>query len=144
MIDDARRGVAWAVGNLRNVEACGEYVWVLDDDDLCSWPSLVAELKEIAAEHDWPDVIMVRALHERFGLLPSNDNWEQAPVLGNVGTSCYIVRRDVWNAHRAAWVDRYDGDFYWIDHLWHTPGLRWHWHNEIAAYYPQQSLGEAE
>jgi hypothetical protein len=144
IVDDERRGVAWAVGNLRTVEATGDYVWVLDDDDICSWPQLVDDLKRTAEEADWPDVIMVRALHERYGLLPSDDHWEQPPVLGNIGTSCYVVRREVWNAHRAAWVERYDGDFYFVEHLWQQPGLRWYWLNVIAAYYPQQSIGAAE
>jgi len=33
LIDAERKGVAWAVGNLSTVEATGEYVWILDDDD---------------------------------------------------------------------------------------------------------------
>ena len=144
VIDDAAHGVAWAVGNLATVEAQGEYVWVLDDDDVCARATLVAELKTIAYMERWPDVIMVRARHEKFGLLPDNGNWEQRPVLGNVGTSCYIVRGDVWNAHRQAWQARYDGDFWWIDHLWQQPGLRWYWHDVTAAWYPQQSIGAPE
>jgi len=144
VIDDAARGVAWAVGNLGTVVATGDYVWVLDDDDVCARATLVAELKTIAHMERWPDVIMVRALHEKFGMLPSDGNWEAAPVRGNVGTSCYVVRRDVWNAHRMAWLERYDGDFWWIDHLWHEPGLRWYWHDVLAAWYPQQSVGAGE
>lgn len=144
VIDDAARGVAWAVANLSTVEAVGDYVWALDDDDVCARPELVAELRTIAQTADWPDVIMVRAYHEKFGLLPNNENWQRRPLLGNVGTSCYIVRRDVWNAYRMAWLERYDGDFWWIDHLWNQPGLRWYWYDVTAAYYPQQSIGAGE
>lgn len=143
VVDDAARGVAWAVGNLATVVASGEYVWVLDDDDVCARATLVAELKTIAYV-ERPHVIMVRAFHERFGLLPSDANWEQAPVRGNVGTSCYMVRADLWNRTHDLWVRRYDGDFVFIDALWRMSGLRWYWHDVTAAWYPQQSVGAPE
>lgn len=144
VVDREARGVAWAVGNLSTVQVSADYVWVLDDDDMCCRPSLLGELRKIALQERCPSVIMVRAFHERFGMLPSDGNWQERPVLGNVGTSCFIVRGDVWNAHRAAWQARYDGDFWWIDHLWQQPGLRWYWHDVTAAWYPQQGLGEPE
>lgn len=142
VVDDKERGVAWAVGNLATVEATGEYVWVLDDDDLCCRPTLVAELKDIT-ERIAPDVIMVKAYHAKFGMLPSRANWTSRPVLGNVGTSCYIVRRDVWNAHHDAWTERYDGDYWFIDALWNAK-CSVYWHPVTAAYYPQQSIGAGE
>lgn len=142
IVDHERRGVAWAVGNLANVEATGEWVWVLDDDDLCCHPTLIRELKEIDAAM-MPDVIMVRALHEAFGMLPGGANWGQAPVLGNIGTSCYIVRRYIWNLYRSRWLERYDGDYWWIHHLW-SQGCEFYWHDVIAAHYPQQSTGVPE
>lgn len=142
LVDDNERGVAWAVGNLATVEATGDYVWVLDDDDLCCRPTLVAELKDIT-ERIQPDVIMVKAYHAKFGMLPSMANWTSRPVLGNIGTSCYIVRRDVWNAHHDAWTERYDGDFWFIDHLWDAQ-CSFYWHPVTAAYYPQQSIGAGE
>jgi glycosyltransferase involved in cell wall biosynthesis len=144
VVDDQARGVAWAVGNLATVQISGEYSWVLDDDDLCCRPSFLGELRTIAATENWPDVIMVRAFHERFGLLPDNTHWQERPVCGQVGTSCYIVRGEVWNAHRAAWQARYEGDYLWIDYLWQQPGLRWYWHDVTAAWYPQQSQGAPE
>lgn len=142
VMDAQARGVAWAVANLATIEATGEYVWVLDDDDLCCRPTLIAELKAITKDIQ-PDVIMVRAYHGNFGKLPSDANWQQRPVLANVGTSCYIVRSDVWNAHRNAWVERYDGDFWFIDHLWDAE-CSFYWHDYTAAYYPQRLIGAAE
>lgn len=142
VVDHERRGVAWAVGNLANVEATGEYVWVLDDDDLCSRSTLIAELKDIVTELQ-PDVIMVRALHEEFGMLPDQRNWRRQPVLGNIGTSCYIVRREIWNKYRSRWDARYDGDYWFIQSLWDQE-CEFYWHDVIAAHYPQQSIGAPE
>lgn len=142
VMDDNERGVAWAVGNLATIEATGEYVWVLDDDDLCCRPTLIAELKAIT-DLIRPDVIMVRAHHGKFGTMPNDANWLNRPELGNVGTSCYIVRRDVWNGHHDAWTERYDGDFWFIDALWNLQ-CSFYWHDHTAAYYPQQSIGAPE
>ena len=145
VVDDQQRGVAWAVGNLRNVEATGEWVWVLDDDDVCVDVGLIGELRAaVALCANPPDVVMVKALHSKYGMLPSSGNWMRAPVCGNIGTSCYIVRRDVWNATHDAWVEKYAGDFEYIRHLWETPGLVFRWLDTVAAWYPQQSLGAGE
>lgn len=142
VVDAQARGCAWACANLATVEAVGDYVWVLDDDDLCCRNTLVAELRSILDQETLaPDVIMVRAYHGKFGTLPSDATWLREPVCGKVGTSCYIIRRDVWNATHHLWREVYEADFWYIYDLWHMPGLRWYWHDHTAAYYPQQSIG---
>lgn len=142
IVDDQARGVAWANRNLSTIEATGEWVWVLDDDDICCRSSLVQEIKQIAANFQ-PDVIMCRTYHAKFGWLPSQANWLQRPVLGNCGTGNVIVRRDIWNAHRYGWTEEYAGDFAFIDRLW-LADLRWYWHEPTIMYYPQQSMGRPE
>lgn len=141
--DTHARGVAWAVGNLAHHIATGEYVIVIDDDDLLVRRTLVAELKQIVAEHD-PDVIMLRASHVVFGVLPRNGNWGHEPQLGDVGTSNYVIRGATWNAYHSIWQAKYEGDWMYINQLWHTPGLRWYWHDVVAVHYPQRSNGAAE
>lgn len=143
IVDEVGRGVAWANGNLRNIIATGEYVWVLDDDDRCMRDTLVAEIKEIAAREQ-PDVIVMRAHHAVFGLLPNKEHWQRAPVCGQIGWSCVAVRGEIWNAHRQAHDESYAGDYVFIRHLWDTPGLKWYWHEYTAAFYPVQSRGAAE
>ena len=142
VLDDQTRGSSWANRNLATVEATGNYVWVLDDDDRCCRPQLIVELKEIA-HMGHPDVIMVRASHAVHGTLPNDANWRHAPVLANVGWSCYIVRAGAWEAHRDKIVESYDADFWWIDALWNAR-CSFYWHDVIAADYPQQSIGVPE
>lgn len=141
--DDEGRGVAWAVGNLAQHVAGGDYVFVLDDDDVLVRRTLVAELKQIVAEHD-PDVIMLRASHVDFGVLPHNGSWGREPQLGDVGTSCYVIRAATWDTYRGLWRPSYDGDWSYIFQLWNMPGLRWYWYDVVAAHYPQRSNGAAE
>lgn len=142
VLDDQARGCPWANRNLATVSATGEYVWVLDDDDLCCRPSLITELKQIVRKEQ-PEIIMLRAYHGNFGTLPSDGNWQRMPVLGNVGWSNAVVRADVWDRHKEQIVERYEADYYFWVYLWNV-ALRWYWHDVTAAYYPQQHNGAGE
>lgn len=143
VMDEAGRGVNWANMNLATVPAVGDYLWMLDDDDVCVLPSLVGDLKRIV-DDGRPDVIMVRAEHARLGLLPGR-NWRLAPVLRDVSTSNFIVRADVWNAYRAVFAgfDCYEADYRFVAYLWQQ-GLNFYWHDVVAVYYAQNSLGAPE
>ena len=57
--DDVGRGIAWSYQNLASYAPflVGDYVWILDDDDLAVSQTLIADLKTIAQAHN-PDVIM--------------------------------------------------------------------------------------
>ena len=119
LIDTERRGVAWAVGNLSTVEATGEYVWILDDDDECVMSDFVAGLKKIVESHTSPDIVIVRMDHgEPLGVLPANGDWGCEPRHGGIGTSAFIVRRDIWNLYRSHWQACYHGDYLFVRHLW--------------------------
>jgi hypothetical protein len=144
VIDAQARGCAWANANLATVATQGEYVWVLDDDDVCARPSLVAELKRAAQEG--PDVIMLRAEHALFGTLPHAENWRQAPVCGDIGFSNFVIRGDIWNQVRSLFRDWecYEADFRLIDHLWRQFLTTVSWLDVVAACYPQRSLGAPE
>ena len=92
-----------SVGHLRTWQRMrpnlvGEYIFCLDDDDTCILPTLVEELKFIVADSD-PDVIMIRMDHGAGRILPGDDTWLCAPVLGQIGCSAFVVRREVWQRH---------------------------------------------
>lgn len=121
----------------------GAYVWLLDDDDECIRPTLVAELKAIAAEHD-PDVIMLRMDHGKRGILPDDAHWERPPEVGRLGCSAYVVRRPVWQQHADAWRSaRYESDFDFIAAVFET-GPRVHWHDVVASRVQSIGLGRPE
>lgn len=142
IVDDGARGVAWANRNLSTVEARGRWVWLLDDDDLCSDAELIAHLRGVVAAEK-PDVVAVRVYHGRWGMLPPCDLWGQGPVHGKIGPSNVIVRQEVWNRYRDAWPADYAGDYHFISALW-GGGLRWSYLPIIAAYQPAQNYGKPE
>jgi hypothetical protein len=138
--DLERRGVAWAVANLATVEAHGDWVWILDDDDECIDPCFVAGLRSWCVD---ADVVMVRMDHgEPLGILPDDGTWEREPQLGHVGTSAFVVRRDVWNLFRPLWQPFYYGDFLFIHGLWGA-GLRFVWWDTVASKTQRGSLNGA-
>lgn len=121
----------------------GEYIWILDDDDVCIRPSLVAELKVIA-QVDNPDVIMVKMDHGPRGVLPGLGNWQKPPECGAVGVSAFIVRKSVWQAHAGAFLPgNYVSDFRFIAAIF-ASGASVHWHNVIASRVQVIGLGRAE
>jgi len=141
VVDEVGRGVAWANANLGTVPATGDYVWVLDDDDVCVAPGLLAHLKA----HSGASVIVCRATHVQFGVLPHDKHWERAPVLGDCGWSNLFVRGDVWEAHRGALAQCgvYEGDHRFATRLW-AAALPWAWCDIVAAHYPRVSAGASE
>jgi len=119
----------------------GDYVWVLDDDDECIRPELVAELKAIAKAHS-PNVIMLRMDHGERGVLP-NVGWHGKPEQGDIGCSAFVVDCVTWWACSTAWGEQYDGDFEFISEVLSTdPDI--YWHDVIASRCQRISHGEPE
>ncbi len=144
LVDDIGRGVEWANQRLGAYAPmlAGDYIWVLDDDDLCTWPTLVEEIAEIVAREN-PDVIMLRMNHGPLGVLPNDEHWQRPPERGNIGVSAFVVRRELWQLHAKAWQATYDSDFDFIAAV--LAGLpRVVWHDVIASKVQRISRGEPE
>jgi len=145
IIDGVGLGVGAAQAELATFAPTlrGQYIWILDDDDVCTRARLVQEVKAIAAEHD-PDIIMVRMDHGRRGILPDNAHWQRPPAHSWIGVSAVIVRRQLWQRHAGAFATaRYDSDFDFISALFGAdPEI--YWHDVIAAKVQRISMGRAE
>lgn len=144
LTDDLGRGVEWANQRLGAYAPmlAGDYVWVLDDDDLCTRPTLVEEIAGIVANYA-PDVIMLRMDHGPLGVLPNDEHWQRPPERGQIGVSAYVVRRELWQRHADAWQPTYASDFDFIAAvLEDTPHVIWH--DVIASKVQRISRGEPE
>lgn len=106
----------------------GDWLWVLDDDDECCYPDLVADLRRISAANPSVSVVFVRMDHgPDLGVLPDDETWGGEPVHGHIGCSAYIVRRDIWQAHAHAFSGgHYASDFDFIKAVWDShPTVYW-------------------
>lgn len=144
LVDDVGRGVAWANANLGTVASrlVGDYIWILDDDDLCTCPTLVEELKQIVVLVA-PDVIFLRMDHGPLGVLPSDQDWRKAPRWGGIGMSAFVVRRAIWQQHAHAWREVYEADYRFIDDVWQGQH-HVYWHDIVASRITRRSVGRPE
>lgn len=142
VMDKQGRGVAWANRNLSTITAHGEWIWLLDDDDLCAYADLIVDLKELVASKQ-PDLIIARVWHDKYGLLPPYEDWGKRPIMGRYGGECAFYRREIWNKYRHGWTQTYAGDFWFINDLWDA-GLKIAWLPVIVARQPQESNGAGE
>jgi hypothetical protein len=144
--DEVGIGVAAANARLAEFVPSAEYVWVLDDDDLCIYEDLVADLRGITALHGRVPAIIVRMDHGApLGILPSAGGWQRPPHEAGIGASAMITRRDVWLRHRHGWATgRYASDFDFINSVWATWQRSIVWHDIIASRCQRISRGLPE
>lgn len=145
LVDDVGRGIAWSHENMGAYapQLTGEFVWILDDDDLCICPTFVADTKAIARRY-LPDVIMVKMRHFGGRVLP-DARWGKAPVFGEIGVSAFVVRRHVWQWHAHAFKPGwYGSDFSFIDSIWRANRWTFFWHDCIASRVQRASIGRPE
>lgn len=150
LVDEVGRGVGWSYEQLTAYapKLTGEYIWLLDDDDLCVYPALVADLKAIVAVASVaahvPDVVMVRMDHGERGVLPPDRFWGLPPRQAAIGCSAYIVRRAVWQAHAGALAPgHYASDFDFIEAIWQSRP-RVYWWDIVASRVQRISYGRPE
>lgn len=144
IVDDVGMGIAWATEQMAHYapHLAGNYIFVLDDDDMLTLPTFVAGLKQIAILNA-PDCIFVRMDHGGGRILPSA-RWGKSPRVGEIGCSAFVVRREVWQAHAGAWLPgEYVSDYKFIHSIWQArPAV--YWWDVVASRVQQQSEGRPE
>jgi hypothetical protein len=144
LVDTERLGIEHATELMAGYadKLVGSYVWILDDDDLCTLPTFIAGLKEIAVLNA-PDLIMCRMDHGGGRILPSA-RWGKSPRVSEIGISAFVVRREVWQQHAKAFVPgAYTSDFKFIKSIWDSrPQV--YWWDVVASRCQRQSVGLAE
>jgi glycosyltransferase involved in cell wall biosynthesis len=125
----------------------GQYVHLIDDDDIISDPDFVATIKDVASHNGMPEVIVIRVRHPNGVILPTKRMWMQSePIGGHIGGSGVVVRRDVWldNIHHFGDDQVYWGDFVFISELFRRYARRIYWLNRVMVEVPSQNQGAVE
>lgn len=144
LVDGVGHGIGWSQLQMRDYapRMTGDYIWILDDDDICIRPTLMRELESIAYVID-PDLIMMRMDHGPRGIQPDNQHWQKPPAHGHIGSSTYVVRRELWQHCAEAWSDEYHADFLFGKALFDTSPMVV-WHDVIASRVQLIGLGRSE
>lgn len=145
LVDEVGRGIGWSHENMAayGPRLVGDYVWCLDDDDLCTRATFVEELRGIVAGSQ-PDLIMVRMDHGPRGVLPPDVLWGRRPVRAQIGMSAFIAQRDLWQrwAHVMT-PGKYESDFELVNALYRH-ARQVYWHDVVASRVQQIGLGRPE
>lgn len=126
IVDEVGEGLHAANKALAMAQPAGEYVMVLDDDDLLSSPEAIATLKVSVRDHGRPGLLFFKADHGEYGILPSPLVWRRRPVLGHVGSCDFISRADVWETYIPWFGTMQEGDFNYLINVWKdAPAVGW-------------------
>jgi glycosyltransferase involved in cell wall biosynthesis len=127
IVDDVGRGVGWANCQfyLHRDEPQGDYILMLDDDDMLTNTAAITKLKE--AVDNQPELIMCKFSYRHHGVLPSSGMWKiKWPKLAHVGTSCFVTRRDIWHKYIIHFCQREAGDYCFLRALFpHLKKVEW-------------------
>jgi len=120
----------------------GEYIYILQDDDVLADVWVIEKLFEFIQDNDHPDVVICRNV-KREMILPTRKCWGRAPLEGHIDLGSYVVSRKVFNRHCTDFGARYAGDFDFIDAVYK---LDWHftWLDMILARAQALGLGRPE
>jgi len=145
--DDEGRGLLWANKSLylNRHRVKGDYVLILDDDNILYHNKVVEHLKAVVAAHD-PDILIVK-LHQIKRLLPTDEVWGKQPVFGHIDTGCFVVRHDVWVDNIILFGQPYGGDCAFIGGLFaqiEYNGWKVCWHDEVMTAIQRVSYGKPE
>lgn len=122
--DDLGRGIEWANQALQTATPTGDYVLILDDDDMLSDGQAIDKLRRAATGS--PDVVVFKADHDFLGILPRNMVWCNRPIQGMIGSCDFITRRDVWYDHIHEFGTPKCGDYAFLKAVWQTgPDVVW-------------------
>lgn len=123
-------------------ELQGQYIYILQDDDILAGNEAAARVQRFAKAEGWPEVIICRNL-KRGCIYPTY--WNAEPRLMHIDLGNYVVRADVMRENAWRFGKRYEGDFDFIHALWEQ-GQRFAWLEMLISreQLSQPGLGRSE
>lgn len=118
----------------------GDYVYILQDDDVLAGPGVVEALRDFAQSHGRPEVVIIK--NRKWGRTYPRI-WQARPGLAQIDLGNYAVRRDIFTAHAGDFGRRYEGDFDFIDAIWRA-GREFTWCDMLFAVATVEGLGRPE
>lgn len=121
-------------------EMTGDYVYILQDDDVLATNRVVERLMEFAAGQDQPPVIICRNIKNgnRYPVI-----WRAEPAKGLIDLGNYVTRRDVFAKYVNDFGKYYSGDFPFIRKLWDEQ-IKFYWLDMLLAKAQALGMGKPE
>lgn len=148
IVDRVGKGLAAADKVLNEYKELnnGQYVLVLDDDDMILEPTFIATIKKIAKSKN-PDVMIWRG---RFGkgyltdLPPKDTNWGKTIVRAKIGSFNYAIKNELYKQYIHVCKTGVAGDYDFLKKvLNHPTKLNVEWINTTFVGIQIKSKGKA-
>jgi hypothetical protein len=126
LVDESGQGMQYA--NEQFHRHCGrvhgDYVYMLDDDDMLTRDDAVGLFRQAAEAN--PELIVCKFDVEGHGEIPDRGQWRREPKHSHIGTPCMVVRCDLWQRFIRHFGQPIAGDFAFISALWpHLSHIVW-------------------
>lgn len=147
LIDDVGRGVKWANRNLKTHTPAGEWVWVLDDDDVCTMPNLIQELEAVVKAQPNAKIVIAQAdVTTHVGHIVPSHSWGTRPTYCDIAMPCLFFKASTWVEYSNAWAQEIAADYRMADHVWTAIGGNEAtvWWDAIVARSTQVGNGRPE
>lgn len=148
IVDKHGGGMYLANESFQFVKPSGEYVYLLDDDDFFVRPDFIERIKQHANDTGFPDVIFFK-MKIKTGdgdeIYPKPQSWKsRQPKRGQIGGSCFVVKRWVFERYIHHFAQRSCGDWYFITSVLNDADVRCSWLDERFAETGKVSRGAVE
>jgi len=122
----------------------GDYVFILDDDDVFISDEFIGDMKEIVDKFN-PSIIFVRMLINDE-LYPTEMNWLKNKLYKNhIGVSNIVIRNDIWQEYIHTFSTIQTGDFEFINNVFTSlPISDIFWSDKLYTKTTRVSKGESE
>ena len=123
----------------------GDYVFILDDDDMITTPDFVSDMKEVVRTQDFPDIVFIRMIINGH-IRPTTDIcWRQEELVRkHIGSSCFIMKNELWQEHIHNFLPiPTTGDFEFISSAFKHSESHY-WHDKVYSKTLRISQGQTE
>jgi len=112
-------------------EYAGNYLQIIDDDDMICDKTYVEKLSEFIVAQGYPDWVMVRTkIRNKQYPIPFGIKW--LPKHATIPSFSVIISKKLWDTHRQAWDAKNSGDWQFVKSLW-AAGERPVWFDFMAC-----------
>jgi hypothetical protein len=119
----------------------GEYIFLLDDDNFIAYKDFVKDIKEIAKKHS-PDIIYFKK--KQIIEYPTFKSWKKWPIRDHIDTSCFCVKREVFEKHILEFCQPKKGDYHFIVSAHKEYQKNVYWFNKLTNLAYRISAGKKE
>lgn len=139
--DEIGDGITGMFARLVGTVFDADYIYILQDDDWLSDKNVVSDLRDYAEANDSPPVIICKSRKHRLHLPLV---WGGEPAENTIDLGNYVVRRDVFDAHKEGLLTgRYQADYDFIRLIW-DDGIVFNWYPRLICESDQFGQGKPE